>query len=79
MFYLKVNTYEPRPPLWLWTGDGKLYLSRNVLAAEAFEPQYVERMRQIAEHMFPGSKCEPVECSSRQLIPETMRKVLNIA
>lgn len=83
MFYLTVMLPNDVRCFWVYSENhsnlmfGKLQTS--ALYAEAFAPQYVEQVRQYALKAWPGCECVPVEASSNKIIPENMRKVLNIA
>lgn len=83
MFYLHVHLPNDKRCFWLYTEtigtlvQGKL--NTDAMYAEAFAPQHVEEFRNLTLTAWPGCECFPIECSSNKIIPENMRKVLNIA
>ena len=81
MFYLRA--YYLNKMFWAFTSryNNQTYinLTSDALAAEAFKPAFVEHFRQCVENVFPGSMCHPIECNSNEIIPEKMRKLMNIA
>jgi hypothetical protein len=71
--------------LWvefITTPSGSAYGIRPTvepLFAEAFNVDVVEIYRRIVAHHYPEYAWQPVGADSSQLIPENMRKQLNIA
>lgn len=83
-FYIKGTMPDGRerwvavkPVPHLGKGAHEIYLFSSAICAEAFEMRDVEKIRQFAETIY-AIKFEPIECNSRKLIPENMRKVLQL-
>lgn len=79
MYYLHIHFPNHEKCFWAFMENGSLFASERADFASAFQPQYVEKLRQQVIKNWPKAECFPIECSSRQIIPENMRKIMNIA
>jgi len=79
MRYFLKATHPNYPDGWIASDGMFIVVTPNASHAEAFPMRNVEQYRQYAMRAWPNSTIIPVECNSRKIIPENMRKLINIA